>query len=138
MRHRARARAQLLLGMLKSDEQGHRHIHVRVPGSQGKFPSMTVRTCSSRGISAQRTAKRGLKRETFICMVQPLSIRSKIKFIMYTGCGHDLVSHRTVEKHDLEILVSPKTVSFQTANGVTDTDMVSSFQTESFKESINA
>ena len=29
-------------------------------------------------------------------------------------------------------------ISFQTANGVTDTDLVSNFQTESFKEPINA
>ena len=44
---------------------------------------------------------------------------------------------KKVEKHDLETLVAQEPVSLQTANGVTDTDLVSTFQTESFKEPIN-
>ncbi|CAE7949677.1 unnamed protein product [Symbiodinium sp. KB8] len=72
------------------------------------------------------------------CMVQPTWIRSKIKFLMDTGCGHDLISQRKVEKHGLETLVSEEAISFQTANGVTTTDLISNFQTESFTEPINA
>ena len=71
-------------------------------------------------------------------MVQPTWIRSKIKFLMDTGCGHDLISQRKVEKHGLETLVSEEAISFQTANGVTNTDLISNFQTESFTEPINA
>ena len=72
------------------------------------------------------------------CMVQPTWIRSQIKFLMDTGCGHDLISQRKVEKHGLETLVSEEAISFQTANGVTNTDLISNFQTESFTEPINA
>ena len=74
------------------------------------------------------------------CMVQPTWIRSKIKFLMDTGCGHDLISQHKVEKHGLETLVSQEAISFQTANGVTDTDLISNFQTESesFREPIKA
>ena len=57
---------------------------------------------------------------------------------MGTGCGHDLISQKKIEKHDLETLVTPEPISSQTANGVTDTDLVSNFQAESFKEPINA
>ena len=71
-------------------------------------------------------------------MVQPTWIRSKIKILMDTGCGHDLMSQRKVEKHGLETLVSEEAISFQTANGVTNTDLISNFQTESFTEPINA
>ena len=52
--------------------------------------------------------------------------RKKIKFLMDTGCGHDLISQKKIEKHDLETL-APEPISFQTANGVTDTDLVSNF-----------
>ena len=71
-------------------------------------------------------------------MVQPTSLRKKIKFPMDTGCGHDLISQKKIAKRDLETLVTPEPISFQTANGITDTDLVSNFQTESFAEPINA
>eukprot|EP00439_Symbiodinium_sp_Y106_P012676 s2972_g1.t2 len=71
----------------------------------------------------------GLAR-SFMCMVQPLLLKSKIKFLMDTGCGHDLISQTKVEKHDLETLVGQETVSFQAA--------ISNFKTESFEEPINA
>ena len=54
---------------------------------------------------------------------------------MDTGCGHDLIVRRRSRN---TTLVTPEPISFQTANGVTDTDLVSNFQTESFKEPINA
>ena len=57
---------------------------------------------------------------------------------MDTGCGHDLTSQKKIAKHELETLVTPEPISFQTANGITDTDLVSNCQTESFAEPINA
>ena len=49
-----------------------------------------------------------------------------------------MIAQKKIEKHNLETLVTPEPISFQTANGVTDTDFVSNFQTEAFKEPINA
>ena len=86
----------------------------------------------------QDESKKVKKFSVVTCMVQPTWIRSKIKFLMDTGCGHDLISQRKVEKHGLETLVSEEAISFQTANGVTNTDLISNFQTESFTEPINA
>ena len=86
----------------------------------------------------QDESKKVKKFSIVTCTVQPTWIRSKIKFLMDTGCGHDLISQRNVEKHGLETLVSEEAISFQTANGVTNTDLISNFQTESFAEPINA
>eukprot|EP00439_Symbiodinium_sp_Y106_P066057 s1782_g10.t1 len=83
-------------------------------------------------------SKRVIDKGVFRCMVQPVILRTKIKFLMDTGCGHDLISKKKIERHDLETLVTPEPISFQTANGITDTDLVSNFQADSFKEPINA
>ena len=82
--------------------------------------------------------KKVIEKGIFRCMVQPVLLRKKIKFLMDTGCGHDLIAQKKIEKHNLETLVTPEPISFQTGNGVTDTDLLSNFQTESFKEPINA
>ena len=34
---------------------------------------------------------------------------------MDTGCGHDLIAQKKIEKHNLETLVTPEPISFQTA-----------------------
>ena len=87
----------------------------------------------------ERNLSSVIEKGIFRCMVQPVILRNKkIKFLMDTGCGHDLISQKKIEKHNLETLVPPEPISFLTANGVTDTDLVSNFQTESFKEPINA
>eukprot|EP00439_Symbiodinium_sp_Y106_P022386 s5610_g2.t1 len=78
-------------------------------------------------------SKRVIDKGVFRCMVQPVILRKKIKFLMDTGCGHDLISKKKIERHDLETLVTPEPISFQTANGITDTDLVSNFQADSFK-----
>lgn len=124
--------------MLQSDEPGDRHVHVRLPGTS------TVREVSFLddddvlfALSAKdsNTAK---TRGPFMCVVKPTWIQSRIKFLMDTVCGHDLISQRKVEKHSLEPLVSQEAVSFQSAKGVTDADIMSSFQAKSLKEPINA
>ena len=87
----------------------------------------------------ERNLSSVIEKGIFRCMVQPVILRNKkIKFLMDIGCGHDLISQQKIEKHNLETLVPPEPISFLTANGVTDTDLVSNFQTESFKEPINA
>ena len=82
--------------------------------------------------------KKVIDRLMFRCLVQPTFLRKKIKLFMDTGCGHDLISQKKIAKHELETLATPEPVSFQTANGIIDTDLVSNFQTESFAEPINA
>ena len=44
-----------------------------------------------------------------------------IRFIMDTGCGHDLISREKVNAMGLTTKEGPKSVSFMTANGVTST-----------------
>ena len=84
---------------------------------------MTVRTRSWRENLNAVDSKRVIDKGIFRCMVQPVVLRKKIKFLMDTGCGHDLISQKKIEKHDLETLVTPEPISFQNAH---------------FKEPINA
>ena len=138
--HKARLKAQMMSDMLQDGKSGDRHVYIRVPGSdrvreiifydgEDEIHEYEV------GPEERKTVKAF---SIVNCMVQPTWIRSKIKFLMDTGCGHDLISQRKVEKHGLETLVSEEAISFQTANGVTNTDLISNFQTESFTEPINA
>ena len=73
-----------------------------------------------------------------ICMVQPEILKTQMKFIMDTGCGHDLVSQDKVTRNDLESFVGDKTMHFQTANGTTDSDIVARFSTNCFNEPVEA
>ena len=57
-------------------------------------------------------SKRVIDKGVFRCMVQPVILRKKIKFLMDTGCGHDLISKKKIERHDLETLVTPEPISF--------------------------
>ncbi|CAE7187272.1 unnamed protein product, partial [Symbiodinium sp. CCMP2456] len=139
--HKPRLRAQLMYDMLADDKPGDRQVYVRIPGTdeatqiiffdgEDEIVEMDVNSKKSKGLKVFDEVTR---------MVQPTWVRSKIKFLMDTGCGHDLISQRKVEKHGLETLVSPESgVSFQTANGVAATDLMSNFQTKSFAETINA
>ena len=137
-KHKARLKAQIMKDMVRDDEDGDRVAYVRLPGTVAEVAfydgedEMMERNLSS------TDSKKVIEKGIFRCMVQPVILRKKIKFLMDTGCGHDLISQKKIEKHNLETLVTPEPISFQTANGVTDTDLVSNFQTESFKEPINA
>ena len=127
---------------MEDDAQGDRHVYVRVPGSS-RVREIFFYDSEDLLMEQDLNMSESKKVKTFgkvTCMVQPTWIRSKIKFLMDTGCGHDLISQHKVEKHGLETLVSQEAISFQTANGVTDTDLISNFQTESesFREPIKA
>ena len=139
-KHKARLKAQIMKDMINDEEEGDRIAYVRLPGTS---QVAEVAFYDGEDQMVERTlnpaeSKKVIDKGIFKCMVQPVILRKKIKFLMDTGCGHDLISQKKIEKHDLETLVTPEPISFQTANGVTDTDLVSNFQAESFKEPINA
>ena len=139
-KHKARLKAQIMKDMINDEEEGDRIAYVRLPGTS---QVAEVAFYDGEDQMVERTlnpaeSKKVIDKGVFKCMVQPVILRKKIKFLMDTGCGHDLISQKKIEKHDLETLVTPEPISFQTANGVTDTDLVSNFQAESFKEPINA
>ena len=138
--HKARLKAQMMSDMLQDDRPGDRHVYVRIPGSD-RVREIIFYDGEDELHEYEVGPDERKKVKSFSivnCMVQPTWIWSKIKFLMDTGCGHDLISQRKVEKHGLETLVSEEAISFQTANGITNTDLISNFQTESFTEPINA
>ena len=122
---KARLKAQIMKDMVNDEEEGDRVTYVRLPGTSqvaevafydGEDQIM------ERNLNAV-DSKRVIDKGIFRCMVQPVVLRKKIKFLMDTGCGHDLISQKKIEKHDLETLVTPEPISFQNAH---------------FKEPINA
>ncbi|CAE7274956.1 unnamed protein product [Symbiodinium sp. KB8] len=122
---------------------GDRHVYARVPRSN-HIRQIIFYDGEDELMERDLSPDKNKKVKTFekiTCMVPPTWIRrSKIKFLMDDGCGDDLISKHKVRKHGLETLVSQEAVSFQfqTARGVTNTDLISNFQTESFTEPINA
>ena len=47
-----------------------------------------------------------------------------VRFIMDTGCGHDLISQRKVKELDLETFLDNDGMTFMTANGLTDSNEI--------------
>ncbi|CAE7218058.1 unnamed protein product [Symbiodinium sp. KB8] len=138
-KYQIRLKAQMMNDMLQDDKPGDRHVYVRIPGSD-RVREIIFYDGEDELLEHEVGPEERKKVKNFSivnCMVQPTWIRSKIKFLMDTGCGHDLFSQRKVGKHGLETLVSEEAISFQTANGVTNTDLISNFQTETFTEPIN-
>ena len=137
-KHKARARAQLMTNMVVSEDEVTYDISVRLPGTKqvvciyydenkGSFvEDVTSYEAFNAVISATH------------CEVCPEHLNAKIKFIMDTGCGHDLISSEKVTKHNLETFVGNETMKFQTANGATTTDVVAKCKTDSFDEPIEA
>ena len=139
-KHKARLKAQIMKDMVDDEEDGDRVTYVRLPGTS-QVAEVAFYDGEDQIMERNLTAvdcKRVIDKGVFRCMVQPVILRKKIKFLMDTGCGHDLISKKKIERHDLETLVTPEPISFQTASGITDTDLVSNFQADSFKEPINA
>ena len=139
-KHKARLKAQIMKDMVDDEEDGDRVAYVRLPGTS-QVAEVAFYDGEDQIMERNLTAvdsKRVIDKGVFRCMVQPVILRKKIKFLMDTGCGHDLISKKKIERHDLETLVIPEPISFQTADGITDTDLVSNFQADSFKEPINA
>ena len=116
--------------MVNDEEEGDRVTYVRLPGTSQVAEVAfydgedQIMERNLNAVDSRRVIDKGV----FRCMVQPVILRKKIKFLMDTGCGHDLISQKKIERHDLETLVTPGPISFQTANGITDTDLVSNFQ----------
>ena len=126
--------------MIDDEREGDRISYVRVPGAS-KVTEVAFFDGEDQKMERKLNSvdsKKVIDQGVFKCTVQPTWIRKKIKFLMDTGCGHDLISQKKITKHELETLVTPEPISFQTANGITDTDLISNFQTESFSEPINA
>ena len=138
-KHKARVKAQIMKDMLDDEREGDRISYVRVPGTS-KVTEVAFFDGEDQMMERNLNvvdSKKVIDQAVFKCMVQPTWIRKKIKFLMDAGCGHDLISQKKITKHELETLVMPEPISFQTANGITDTDLISNFQTESFSEPIN-
>ena len=139
-KRKARLKAQIMKDMVNDEEEGDRVTYVRLPATS-QVAEVALYDGEDQIMERNLNAvdsKRVIDKGVFRCMVQPVILRKKIKFLMDTGCGHDLISQKKIERRDPETLVTPEPISFQTANGITDTDLVSNFQAESFKEPINA
>ena len=54
-----------------------------------------------------------------------------VRFIMDTGCGHDLISQRKVKELDLETFLDNDGMTFMTANGLTDSNEITMMEHES-------
>ena len=138
--HKARAKAQLMRNMvLRKRKPKLETSQIRVPGSD---IVITVVYNRKQDVFFELTPEhaylKGLPEVRELCMVQPEVLKTQMKFIMDTGCGHDLVSQGKVTKNDLETFVGNKTMHFQTANGTTDSDIVARFSTNCFDEPVEA
>ena len=84
----------------------------------------------------QMTPKHGQKT---LCMPAPEYVGQPVRFILDTGCGHDLISRQKVEamsgviSHDDE-----GGMSFMTANGVTQTQEVMNFRPKELNQDSKA
>ena len=63
-----------------------------------------------------------------------VKISKKLKFIMDTGCGYDLISRRKARELDLDVLEGDDRMVFLTANGITETREVAKYSVDSFQE----
>lgn len=63
-----------------------------------------------------------------------VKINKKVKFIMDTGCGYDLISQGKAKELDLETYEGNDKMVFMTANGITETKEVAKCSVDSFIE----
>ena len=63
-----------------------------------------------------------------------IKVNKKMKFIMDTGCGYDLISRRKARELDLDIQEGDDRMVFLTANGITETREVARYGVDSFQE----
>ena len=63
-----------------------------------------------------------------------VQIKKKMKFIMDTGCGYDLISRRKATELDLPFVDGNDRMVFMTANGITETREVAKCSVDSFSE----
>ena len=63
-----------------------------------------------------------------------VKVNKKVKFIMDTGCGYDLIHQRKARELDLHTNEGEDKMVFMTANGITETREVAKFNVDSFSE----
>eukprot|EP00439_Symbiodinium_sp_Y106_P035709 s4822_g4.t1 len=102
-KHKERLKAQIMKDMARDEEDGDRVAYVRLPGTS-KVAEVAFYDgedeMMERNVSST-DSKKVIEKGTFRCMVQPVILRKKIKFLMDTGCGHDLISQKKIEKTQL-------------------------------------
>ena len=112
-----------------------KEVHIPV-GPNGDI-AITMRFDEEEGLVFNRKliphicGKHGTKGE-----VQTLSVPAKgsrAKFIINTGCGHDLISKNRAKKLGLDVEKSVHPMSFFTANGVTSTSDVAKIHFDEFE-----
>ena len=63
-----------------------------------------------------------------------MKFNKKMKFIMDTGCGYDLISKRKAKEFELDVHEGADRMVFMTANGITETREVATCSVDSFQE----
>ena len=86
-KHKARLKAQIMKDMINDGEEGHRIAYVRSPGTS---QVAEVAFYDGEDQMMERTlnlaeSKKVIDKGIFKCMVQPVILRKKIKFLMDTG-----------------------------------------------------
>ena len=71
-----------------------------------------------------------------MCITVPVEERDK-KFIMDSGCGHDLIARKKVDRVDMD-MYDDEVVNVHTANGVTSTSKMTDIKFDVFEESVKA
>ena len=66
--------------------------------------------------------KRNQRKQSSCVPAEPLT--KSVRFIMDTGCGHDLISQRKVKELGLETFLDNDGMTFMTANGLTDSNEI--------------
>ncbi len=87
-------------------------VHINVKWKSDQIVEDMVKTTSKR-----------IKRVEGTCVSANASGKAA-RFIMDTGCGHDLISQRKVKELGLETYLDNDGMTFMTANGVTDSNEI--------------
>ena len=109
----ARARAQVLSKSIMGSKSETKvmignGVHINVKWKSDRIIEDMVKTTTKR-----------LKQIEGTCVSANASGKS-VRFIMDTGCGHDLISQRKVKELGLETYLDNDGMTFMTANGLTD------------------
>ena len=86
-KHKARLKAQIMKDMVDDEEDGDRITYVRLPGTS-QVAEVAFYDGEDQIMERNLTAvdsKRVIDKGVFRCMVQPVILRKKIKFLMDTG-----------------------------------------------------
>ena len=120
----ARARAQVLNKNIMGNKSETKvmignGVHINVKWKSDRIIEDMVKTTTKR-----------LKRVEGTCVSANTSGKS-VRFIMDTGCGHDLISQRKVKELGLETYLDNDGMTFMTANGLTDSNEITMMDHES-------